>query len=65
MKNAGVDEMMNFLANTVELATPDRLAASLATAKTQEEREMIEFRRWLFLHYHAEMAKAGLKSVNP
>lgn len=65
MKNADVDEMMNFLANTVELATPDRLEARLAQAKTQEEREMIEFRRWLFLRYHAEMAKAGLKSVNP
>jgi hypothetical protein len=65
MKNADVDEMMNFLANTVELATPDRLAASLATAKTQEEREMIEFRYWLFRHYHSEKAKAGLKSINP
>jgi hypothetical protein len=39
------------------------LEARLAQAKTHEEREMIEFRRWLFLHYHAEMAKAGLKSV--
>ncbi len=65
MKNADVDEMMNFLANTVELSTPDRLAASLARAKTQEEREMIEFRYWLFRHYHSEMVKAGLRSVTP
>ena len=65
MKNADIDKMMNFLANTVELATTDRLAASLATAKTQEEREMIEFRYWLFRHYHSEMAKTRLKSISP
>ncbi|URK86670.1 hypothetical protein LP421_20645 [Rhizobium sp. RCAM05350] len=36
------------------------MAAELAEAKTDDEREMIAFRRQVFLYYHGELARAGL-----
>ncbi len=61
MKTGETTEMLDFVADTVELATPEELAAGLANAKTDEEREMIAFRRRVFLYYHQELAKAGLE----
>ncbi|MBW9065525.1 hypothetical protein JNB71_19665 [Rhizobium herbae] len=60
MSDAEFDEMLDFVANTIELATPDMVAQHLAQAKTDDEREMIAFRRSVFLSYHQELAKAGL-----
>ncbi|MBP1858714.1 hypothetical protein [Rhizobium herbae] len=58
--------MFDFLGDTSALATPDLFAARLAEAKTDDEREMIAFRRQIFLYYHAELAKAGLaKPLGP
>ncbi len=61
MKTEETREMLDFATNTVELATPEAFAAGLAMAKTDEEREMITFRRRVFLYYHQELAKAGLE----
>lgn len=61
MKTGETREMLDFLADTVELATPEAFAAALAVAKTQDECEMIAFRRCVFLYYHQELAKAGLE----
>lgn len=55
------EEMLDFVTDTVELATPEAFAAGLAGAQTDEEREMIAFRRRVFLYYHHELAKAGLE----
>ncbi len=60
MPNAEIDEMLDFFAATIELATPEMVAQRLAQAKTDDEREMIAFRRSVFLSYHQELAKAGL-----
>lgn len=60
MPDAEIDEMLDFVCSTIELATPERVAQSLAQAKTDEEREMIEFRRRVFLYYYEELAKEGL-----
>jgi hypothetical protein len=60
MPNAEIDEMLDFFAATIELATPEMVAQRLAQAKTDDEREMIAFRRSVFLSYHHELAKAGL-----
>jgi hypothetical protein len=61
MESREITEMLDFCGDTVELATPERVAARLAGAKTDEEREMILFRRQIFLYFHREMAKAGLE----
>ena len=61
MKTEETQEMLDFVTNTIELATPEALAAGLAKAKTDEEREMIAFRRHVFLYYHQELARAGLE----
>lgn len=61
MKTEETREMLNFVTDTVELATPEAFAAGLAKAKTDEEREMIAFRRRVFLYYHRELARAGLE----
>jgi hypothetical protein len=64
--DAEVNEMLDFFADTIELATPEMVAQCLAQAKTEDEREMIEFRRSVFLYYHQELAKAGLaKPLGP
>ncbi|OBZ93639.1 hypothetical protein ADU59_20585 [Pararhizobium polonicum] len=60
MKPGDTTEMLDFVADTIELATPELFAAGLAMAKTDEEREMITFRRQVFLYYYSELAKAGL-----
>ncbi|WP_455269600.1 hypothetical protein [Rhizobium herbae] len=61
MKIADLTDMLDFFGDTAKLATPDLLAAELAMATTDEEREMIAFRRRVFLYYHQELAKAGLE----
>ncbi|WP_426238486.1 hypothetical protein [Pararhizobium sp. DWP1-1-3] len=60
MEDREITEMLDFCCDTVELATPQQVAAGLAGAKTDDEREMILFRRQIFLYFHAELAKAGL-----
>jgi len=60
MTGAELDDMLNFFVDTANLATPVMFAESLAQAKTDEEREMIEFRRQVFLYYHEQLAKEGL-----
>ncbi|WP_349436443.1 hypothetical protein [Pararhizobium sp. A13] len=60
MPDAEIDEMLDFFANTIELATPEMVAQHLAQAKTDDEREMVAFRRSVFLCHHRELAKAGL-----
>jgi hypothetical protein len=61
MKTGETGVMLDFVTDTVELATPEAFAAGLAMAKTDEEREMVAFRRRVFLYYHQELAKAGLE----
>jgi hypothetical protein len=61
MTTGETEEMLDFVTDTVELATPEAFAAGLARAQTDEEREMIAFRRRVFLYYHHELAKAGLE----
>lgn len=61
MSDAEVSEMLEFLRNTIMMATPAMVVEHLAEAGTQEERDMVLFRRHFFLQYHAEMAKAGLE----
>lgn len=56
-----MERMVEFLADTAELATPAMVEQSLAQAKTDDERQAIAFRRNLFLYYHQELAKAGLE----
>jgi hypothetical protein len=58
--SAETSRMLDFLADTIDLATPERVTESLEQATTNEEREMIAFRRSIFLHYHQELANAGL-----
>lgn len=66
MPDAEVNEMPDFFADTIDLATPEMVAQCLAQAKTEDEREMIAFRRSVFLYYHQELAKAGLaKPLGP
>lgn len=60
MSDADTDEMLDFFADTIELATPEMVAQRLGQAKTDDEREMIAFRHSVFLCYHQELAKAGL-----
>ncbi|HTO32391.1 MAG TPA: hypothetical protein VL202_14635 [Pararhizobium sp.] len=60
MPSAEVNAMLTFFVDTAELATPESVAESLARATMEEEREMIAFRRRIFLSYHDELAKAGL-----
>lgn len=61
-----MERMVEFLAKTVELATPAMVEQSLAQAKTDDERQAIAFRRNLFLYYHQELANAGLaKPLGP
>lgn len=55
-----VDAMLDYFATTIQVATPELLAACLAEARTDEERADIEFRREVFLYYHSERAFAGL-----
>jgi hypothetical protein len=54
------EAMFDYFASTIQVATPQLLAACLAEAKTDEERADIEFRRQVFLYYHSELAFAGL-----
>ncbi len=66
MSVADSNDMLEFFADTVKLATPDLLAAELAMATTDEERERITFRRQVFLYYHSELANEGLaKPLEP
>ncbi|WP_426129852.1 hypothetical protein [Pararhizobium sp. PWRC1-1] len=60
MESGEITEMLDFCGNTFELATPELVAARLAGAKTDDEREMILFRRQIFLYFHRELARAGL-----
>ncbi len=60
MPHAEVEAMLTFFADTAEMATPEAVAENLARATTEEEREMIAFRRRFFLSYQDELARAGL-----
>lgn len=60
MPKVETDAMLAFFRESIKLATPERVAESLARATTEEEREMIDFQRRVFLSYHDEMARAGL-----